>query len=244
MDYKISIIGAGIIGLSIAAELSKLYKNIVVLEKNKKFGQETSSRNSEVIHSGIYYPKNSLKAKLCIEGRRKLYNFCQKHQIPFKKCGKYIVATNKEEEKKLKSILTNAVNNGVENAKMVNQKELKNVEPNVKAISAAFFAESGIVDSHSLMKTLETKSVNNGVDFAYNSEVIDINKFENGYKITVNDNNSDFSFTSEIVINAAGLFADKISALVGVKKAKYMQYFWKGEYFTVVNGKNKMVNSL
>lgn len=107
MDFDIVVIGAGVVGLAIAAELSKTYSNLVVLEKNEKFGQETSSRNSEVIHSGIYYPKNSLKSKLCIEGNKLLYEYCVKNEVPHKKCGKYIIATDEVELKKLDDILEN-----------------------------------------------------------------------------------------------------------------------------------------
>lgn len=244
MDFDVAIIGAGVIGLAIGAELSKTYNKVVVLEKNQKFGQETSSRNSEVIHSGIYYPKNSLKAELCISGRKKLYNFCETNDIPFKKCGKYIVATTEQEKIKLNSILKNAIANGVENAHFVDKDELYRAEPNVKAIAAAFFAETGIIDSHSLMKVFETQILNNNADIAYNSGVKKIEKIENGYEITVQESHSEFVFSSEVVINAAGLFADKISTMLGLSLPEYKIHFWKGEYFTVGNGKNKLVNSL
>ncbi len=244
MDFDITIIGAGVVGLAIAAKLSQENNKLVVVEKYEKFGQETSSRNSEVIHSGIYYPQNSLKAELCILGRKKLYEFCDKFDIPFKKCGKYIVATNEQERKKLNDIVSNAKKNGIENARIIEKAEIKKAEPNVNAFAAAFFADSGIIDSHSFMKKLETQILNNKADIAYNSEVKAIEKIKEGYKIIVNDENSDFSFTSKTVINAAGLFADKISSMIGLDNPKYKIYFWKGEYFSVGNGKNKMINSL
>lgn len=243
IDFEITIIGAGVIGLAIAAELSNFYKDVVVLEKNLKFGQETSSRNSEVIHSGIYYPKNSLKSKLCIEGNKLLYEYCDENEILHKKCGKYIVATNNEEELKLDEILNNAQKNEVVGHK-ISVNELHKKEPNVKAFAAIFFPESGIIDSYGLMKKLETETLNNGAQIVYNSEVVAISKNNNAYKILVKEENSTFSFTSKIIINATGLNADKISGLAGVKNQNYKLHFWKGEYFSIKNGKNKLVNSL
>jgi len=107
---NIVIIGAGVVGLAIAEELSKKYKEIVVLEKHNSFGQETSSRNSEVIHAGIYYPKDTLKAKLCVEGRALLYEICQKYNIPFKKIGKLIVASEEDEIPPLEELFKKADN--------------------------------------------------------------------------------------------------------------------------------------
>jgi len=125
VDFKVVIIGAGVVGLAIASKLSKKKKGIAVVEKNSKFGQETSSRNSEVVHSGIYYPKNSLKAKLCKSGRIQLYDYCKKNDILFNKCGKYIVATNKDEIFELEKILKLAHQNGVLSGRKISLDELK-----------------------------------------------------------------------------------------------------------------------
>ncbi|MBN2662851.1 MAG: NAD(P)/FAD-dependent oxidoreductase [Bacteroidales bacterium] len=244
MDFDIVVIGAGVVGLAIAAELSKTYSNLVVLEKNEKFGQETSSRNSEVIHSGIYYPQNSLKAILCVQGNKLIYDYCEKNEVPHKKCGKYIIATDEVELKKLDDILENAKKNGVEDARKISIDELKNKEPNVNAIGALYFPNSGIVDSHSLMKSLEREIFINKAQIVYNSEVIGIFKIDEGYKITIKEENSTFSFSSKIIINAAGLNADKISFMAGIINPEYNLHYWKGEYFSVGNGKNKLVNSL
>ncbi len=244
MDFRIVVIGAGVVGLAIAAELSKTFSDIVVLEKNLKFGQETSSRNSEVIHSGIYYPQNSLKAKFCVEGRKLLYDYCIKNEISYKKCGKYVVATNEKENEKLDDILIRAKKNGVENAKRISLDEFKKAEPNVKACGALHFAESGIIDTFALMKSLETHSVNNNVQIVYNSEVVGVKKINNAYQITVKESDSIFNFSTEIVINASGLGAFNVSSMIGLAKPEYELFFWKGEYFSVGNGKNKFVKSL
>jgi len=244
MDTKISIIGAGVVGLSIAAKLSEQNEGVCVLEKHKKFGQETSSRNSEVIHSGIYYPKGSLKAKLCITGRRMLYEYCRENEVLYNKCGKFIVATDEVEAGHLPGILNRAKENGVESGRIVEQDELKEKEPHIKAVKALYFPESGIVDSHGLMKNLEKDARLNGCDIAYNTEVTAINKIDGGYEITVKDDYGDFVFTTEIVVNAAGLGAFQISDMVGVNEPEYRLYFWKGEYWAIGNGKNKLVGRL
>lgn len=243
-DFNITIIGAGVVGLSIAAELSKTFENIVVVEKHPKYGQETSSRNSEVIHSGIYYPTGSLKAKLCLEGNKLLYEYCDKKDIAYKKCGKLIVATNAQEVKLLDRILEQSQINGVIDGQKITKEEVCNIEPHVKAEAALHFPSTGIVDSFELMKQLQSEAINNGVIFAYASEIIAISKGGNYYKLTVKESQDNFIFSSNIVINAAGLHSDKIASLVGINTPKYELHYWKGEYFGVGNGKNKKLSRL
>lgn len=244
MDTDITIIGAGVVGLAVAARLSGDFGNIVVIEKNKGFGKETSSRNSEVIHSGIYYPRGSLKARLCVEGRQLLYDYCIKNEIPYSKCGKIIVATDREEEKQLPSILEGSKKNGVTSGKQITGEEVRELEPNVEAISALYYPESGIVDSHGLMKELEKEAGRNGVDMAYNNKVTGLRKIDGGYEVTVKDDEGDFTFSSRILINSAGLGAYEISRLMGIDDPYYRLYFWKGEYWGVGNGKGKLVSRL
>lgn len=242
MDFRVVVIGAGIVGLSVAAKLAERFENVLIIDKNNKFGQETSSRNSEVIHSGVYYPHYSLKSMLCVAGRKKLYSYCRQKGITFNKCGKYIVASNPEELVSLRTILTNAERNGVDNACLISKAELRNREPNVRASGAVFFAETGVVSSFELMKSLETSILNKNGQIVYSTELINMQKTSGGYRLFVKDGHSDFSFTSEIVVNSAGLYADTISAMLGI--TDYPIYFCKGEYFAVSNGKNKMLNSL
>jgi len=245
MDFKVAIIGAGVIGLAIARKLSSKYPDVIVLEKHNKFGQETSSRNSEVIHSGVYYPSNSLKSKLCVEGRKLLYRFCRANEINYNKCGKLIIATTTEEKEQLKSIQLNSIKNGVSNSRIIEANEIEEIEPNINAISAIRYPSTGIIDSHGLMKRLETDCINNNGQIAYGNKVNKIRKIENGFSIIVEDElESEFEFTSEIVINASGLEAYNISSAIGLAKEEYKQYFWKGEYFAIGNGKNKLINSL
>lgn len=244
MDTEITIIGAGVVGLAIAARLSDTFEGVVVVEKNKGFGKETSSRNSEVVHSGIYYPQGSLKARLCVKGRQLLYDYCEKNEIPHSNCGKLIVATDEEEEKQLPSILERSKKNGVTSGKHITSEEAKELEPNIEVMSALYFPESGIVDSHGLMKELEKEAGRNGVDMAYNNEVAGLKKIDGGYEVTVKDADGDFTFSTCNVINAAGLGAYNISRLMGYDDPFYRLYYWKGEYWGVGNGKNKLVNRL
>jgi len=244
MDFKIAVIGAGVVGLAITRELTKYYENIIVIEKNEKSGQETSSRNSEVIHSGIYYPQNSLKAELCVKGQKIIYNYCDQRNIDYKKCGKYIIATNKEQEQKLEQIYSNAIKNGVSNLKIISKNQFNKAEPNVFATKAIHFPESGIIDSYYLIKSLEAEILNSNNYIVYNTEVVNILKIKRGYQINTRNNNEEFSFSSEIIINSSGLNSEKMARNVGLSDIRYTLHFWKGEYFSIGNGKNKLVNSL
>ncbi len=243
MDFDVVVIGAGVVGLAIGTELSKETSEVVVVERHKKFGQETSSRNSEVVHSGIYYPAGSLKALLCVEGQKLLYERCEKYDIPYRRCGKFIIAKNNEEIPYLKNLLKKASANGAK-GKLLTSEEVKSYEPNIECIAGLYFPDSGIIDSHGLMKSFEAEIFNNDAEVVYDSEVTGIKKIDNGYEITVTDADGDFRFTSRVVVNSAGLFADKISAMLGLDLPEYEIFFWKGEYFAVGNGKNKLVKSL
>lgn len=244
MDTNIIIIGAGVVGLAIARELSSQFDDVYLVEKNKTFGQETSSRNSEVIHSGIYYPKGSLKATLCVEGKKLLYDYCQKNQILHKKIGKLVVSTNETEDLQLFSILQRARENNVEDARLLSVEEIKQLEPHITATSSIYFPSTGIIDSFGLMKQLETDAINNGTQIIYRTKVTKIKKIENGYKVTIQDDYGTDFFSTNIVINAGGLYADKIAEMVGIKDPSYKIHFWKGEYFSVGNGKNKYIKHL
>lgn len=244
-DSEITIIGAGIVGLAIAAKLSEKYSNIFVIEKHHLFGQETSSRNSEVIHAGIYYPKGSLKAKLCVKGKNQLYNFCDKYKLPYSKCGKLIVATNSAEEPALDEIKQKAINNGVDDLKFLTQKEIQKLEPNIAATKALYSPSTGIIESHSFMKQLETLAVNNGTEMVYHTEVKGILKIEGGYQIELDDADGEsFKFTSKIIINAAGLESDLISNMAGMQNEDLKIHFCKGQYFRINPPKNRLLNRL
>ena len=245
MDAQITIIGAGVVGLAIAERVSKDFKDVFLIDKYLTFGQETSSRNSEVIHAGIYYPKGSLKSRLCVEGKRLLYDYCKENDVPFKKCGKLIVATSEDEIPIIEGIQRTAFNNGVEDLVIIDKGRIYELEPSVYAIKAIFSPSTGIVDSHSLMKSYETRTINNGGQIVYGSEVTAIRKFENGYEITLLDSDKNiYRFTSNIVINSAGLTSDKVSEMVGIEDENLKIMFCKGEYFRLNPPKNRFINRL
>ncbi len=245
MDFEITIVGAGVAGLAIAARLSRRGGSMVVLEKHTRFGQETSSRNSEVIHSGIYYPQGSLKATLCVRGREMLYEYCRAHEVRFNRCGKLVVATDAEEEAELELILERSRANGVIDGRLIGPDEIMAMEPHIAARRAIHFPSSGIIDSHGLMKSLETESVNNNVTFAYGNELTAIRKIRDGYELeTTTAGGEIFSFTSRTVINAAGLQSDKVAEMAGIRDESYKLYYWKGEYFRIGNGKNRKIKRL
>ena len=242
---SVTIIGAGVIGLAIARELSRDYKDILVVDKNNSFGQEISSRNSEVIHAGIYYPKNSLKAKTCVEGRRLMYEYCAKNNIGYKKTGKLIVAVKDDEIKNLEELFNNGLENGVEDLKLLSGNEVKSIEPNIRAKSAIYSSSTGILDSHGLMKKLAAEAKSNNAEIAYNTEAIGIDKVSEGYKIFVEDKSEgSFSFLSRIVINSAGLDSNKIAEAAGLENKEYQLKYCKGDYFRVHNNKAKFINKL
>ena len=244
MDADVTIIGAGVIGLAVAEKISGSFSNVYLVEKNKTFGQETSSRNSEVIHAGIYYPQGSLKAKLCVEGKRLLYDYCRKFDIPFNNCGKLIVATNDQEVSVIEGIKANAARNSVE-LDILDRDHVFALEPNIFALKALFSPTTGVIDSHSLMKRFETNTLNNGAQIVYGSEVKGIRKIDSGYKIRLLDaDGNEFIFTSGIVINSAGLTSDRVSEMAGIRDEKLKIHFCKGEYFRVKPPKNKLISRL
>ena len=244
-DVQITIIGAGVIGLAVASQLTDYSNNIVVIERNKRFGEETSSRNSEVIHSGIYYPEGSLKAKLCVQGRDMLYDLCDRENLPYKKCGKLIVATSEGEVQQLDVLHGKAIKNGVNDLEFMDETQIQKMEPHIVALKGLYSPSTGIIDSHSLMQHFERRCKERGVDFAYSSEVSDIDLVKDTYRIsTVDSTGDEFSFTSSFVINSAGLESDKIAQMPGIHDPNYKIHFCKGEYFSIKPPKNKLINHL
>jgi len=246
-EVDVAIIGSGVIGLAVAHALSRLEKNIIVIDKNLSFGQETSSRNSEVIHAGLYYPPGSLKAETCARGNALLYELCRKHNIPHKKLGKIIVANDKEGLKDIETIRKNAAKCGVENLKRISQDEIKKLEPHVKAKSGLFSPDTGIIDSHALLEFFFHAAKEKGVDFAFSVEAKAIKKEGSFYKITVKEpKGNSFSFRAKAVVNAGGLWADKVASLVGIdiEANSYKIHYCKGEYFRIKGAKKFSITHL
>ena len=245
MYVQITIIGAGVVGLAVSERVTRDFGDVFLVEKHKTFGQETSSRNSEVIHAGIYYPKDSLKSRLCLEGKSMMYNYCRKHDIPFKKCGKIIVATSEDEIPVIEQIMKTAAANGVDDLELIDKERIAELEPSVYALKAILSPSTGIVDSHSLMKSLETGTVQNGGQIAYGNELTGIRKIDGGYEITLSDSEkTSFSFSSSIVINSAGLGSGLVSEMAGIQDESLRIRFCKGEYFRLNPPKNRLISRL
>ena len=231
-SLNITVIGAGVVGLSIAEELSANYKRVLLIEKNDSFGQETSSRNSEVIHAGIYYPHGFLKASFCTEGNRLLYNLCRERNIPHKRLGKLIVATNDDECEYLENIKKHAEGNGLSDLTLLGKKQVLTLEPEVSARAAIYSPSTGIIDSHSLMRSFCISAESSGAVIAFRSKVTAIHA-ENGI-YEVETNGGEYRFHTKVIINSAGLYSDTIAAMAGIDidQHGYRLKYCKGNYFS------------
>ncbi len=238
----ITIIGAGVIGLAIAAEIAGPDLNIFILEKNPTHGSGISSRNSEVIHGGIYYPQNSLKAALCVEGRHRLYEIAEKNKILHKRIGKLIVATKTSETEELEYLHENARKNGVNSTELLGARKIAQMEPNIKARSALYSPETGIISAHDLMNYFLMQARHNKAELINCTKVMGIEKEGRSYRIfTQNGKGDTFDFSTSRVINSAGLESDTIANMVG---GSYRLHYCKGDYCSISHVKPGTVNRL
>ena len=214
---KITIIGAGVIGCAVAYQLSKKYDEIFVIEKNPKVTAENqSSRNSGVIHAGIYYPKDEspLKAKLCVQGNRMLYDFCQEFDVPHKQTGKLVMATEEWQLDYLQDTFQIAQQNGVPGAHIISAEDAKKMESNIRCIQAAHFMTTGIVEPTELVYRLFALASQNGAYFLTQTQVVNVNPKRNYFEITTKSGNQTEVFETEILINSAGLYSDEIARMI------------------------------
>ena len=245
-EIDVAIIGAGVIGLATAREIAQGKKEVFVFEKNRTLGLETSSRNSGVIHAGIYYPEDSLKAKLCVEGKNLLYKFCDKHNIAYKKSGKIIVAASKNETTQLEKLYEQGRKNGVDDLMLLSRTEVKKLEPNIEARAGLLSPSSGILDSHTFLKFLYNQAKEKGAEFVFGTEVIGIERAGAKYKVQIKDRDGISAFVAHVVVNCAGLNSDKIAQLAGIDiaKAGYKLHYCKGEYFSLDSKYRNLISRL
>ena len=232
-EFDVGVIGTGVAGLAAARAFADRGLSVVLLERHRKFGQETSSRNSEVIHSGIYYPAQSLKTRWCIQGREMLYEFCQRHGVPFRKTGKYVVATSAEEQAYLEKLFTHAGEVGVPAEKQTGA-QVQSAEPWVKAHSAVFFPESGIIDSHQFMERLLQLAEHAGAVTAYGHAVTHaekVNGGQDGWTLTCELATERLMLRVARVFNAGGLDAAALSNQA-LGTSRYEHKFCRGRYMT------------
>ena len=233
-DFDSIVIGAGVVGLAVARDLAISGRKVLLLEKCKGVGQGVSSRNSEVIHAGIYYPFDSLKRRFCVDGRKLLVSYCQDNKIDHKLLGKLIVANTKEQEIALSVIIKNGVRNGVTDLRMVSGSELEQLEPNLRATKAILSPSSGIVDSHSLMISMLRDFEMNGGLLSFGSSVSAIESLNSGFAVSI-EGHDDFVVTSSELINSASFDSQSISSKIsGINQNSIPKsFFCKGVYFSL-----------
>tara|TARA_B100001123_G_scaffold333854_1_gene376883 strand:+ start:1784 stop:2893 length:1110 start_codon:yes stop_codon:yes gene_type:complete len=235
-DYKVDtiIIGAGAVGLAIAECLSKSGREVIVLESEDDFGKITSSRNSGVIHAGIYYNENSLKSKFCVKGNELLYDYCSKNNIPFENTKKLLIASSNEQISIINDIKNKAEKNGVKGIKNITKKEVINLEPLIFCKEALLIPSSGIIDPISYMRSLVGKIEDSGGMLAFNSKLINCEIKNNKFVLYVSGKDN-ISIQCNSLINSAGLFATDVSSKIeGLSKKFIPQIFYaKGNYFSL-----------
>jgi L-2-hydroxyglutarate oxidase LhgO len=244
-DTSLTVVGAGVVGLAVAARLAVRFPNLVILERRERHGAETSSRNSEVIHGGMYYPEGTLKARLCVRGNRLLYELCERHAVPHRRITKLIVATAPGEVAELERLLVQGRANGVE-LSMLTGEGCRRLEPHVPAVAGLLSPSTGIVSAHGLMDALLQVARAHGAILQAQAEVVGLERRDRDYRLTVRTPDGVEPLTSERVVNAAGLEADTIAALAGIDidAARYRQHWWKGSYFAVTGTKARLVSRL
>ncbi len=228
------VAGAGVVGLAVARALAQAGREVIVLEAAEAIGTETSSRNSEVIHAGIYYPAGSLMARFCVAGRRALYDFCRDRGVPHRNCGKLIVATTAAEDARLAGIKARAEANGVEGMRVLSAAEARALEPALVCTSALVSPATGIIDSHAYMLALQGEAEAAGALVAFLSPVIAARAGRAGIEVEVGGAEPT-TLRCRLFVNAAGLHAPGLAQRIAGMPAERVPgaYYAKGNYFTL-----------
>jgi len=243
---NILIIGGGVVGCAIARAVSARWQDVFLVEQNPKLGMATSSRNSGVIHSGIYYPKNSLKARHCIEGNRLTYEFCKKHNVPFRHTGKLVVAANGHEEADLAALKKKGEDNGVEGLRLIGPAEIRKREPHIAGAAAIEVPSTGIVSAEELVHAYARVATGQGANLVTRARVVSLEPVRSairvGLRIGDEEDAQDETIEARCVINAAGLYSDEIAGLLGNKSWKI--YPVRGEYCEIRGPRASLINDL
>jgi L-2-hydroxyglutarate oxidase LhgO len=233
-DIDCLVIGAGVVGLAVARELALAGREVVIAEAAEGIGTQTSARNSEVIHAGIYYPPGSLKARVCVAGRELLYRYLQERGLPHKACGKLIVATSEAQKPALETIMARAKASGVDSLRWLSGAEAKAMEPEVRCEIALLSPETGVVDSHALMLSLLGECEAAGGSLALNTPITGWRREAEGFSVDFGgDDPATYSVRS--VVNSAGHGAPKLLGLLDGFPAEHVpvQHYAKGNYFAL-----------
>jgi glycerol-3-phosphate dehydrogenase len=243
---NILIIGGGVIGCAIARAVSSDWQDVFLVEQFPKLGMATSTRNSGVNHSGIYYPENSLKARLCVEGNRLTYEFCEKHNVPFRHCGKLVVAADSHEEPELTALKKRGEANGVGGLELIDAAEIRKREPHIRGAAALRVPSTGIVSAEELVHAYGRVATSQGANMVTRAKVISLepcgSTIRVGLKIGDEENPQEEKIDARCVINAAGLYADEVAAMLG--NYSWRIYPVRGEYCEVRGPRASLIHNL
>src|SRR5271170_1351063 len=245
-SVDVLIIGGGVVGCAIAEALSRRWQDVFLVEQFPKLGMSTSTRNSGVIHSGIYYPKNSLKASLCLEGNRLTKEFCAEYNVPHRTCGKLVVAKSKEEEPQLQALLKKGRENGVEGLEILSSEGIRAREPHVRGYSALNVPSTGICSAEELVQAYARVAQQHGANLLTHAKVTTLEPRVNSVRVTLRIDDEEQSETETVearcVVNAAGLYSDEMAKLLGPRP--WTIYPVRGEYCEIRGPRAELVRNL
>jgi glycerol-3-phosphate dehydrogenase len=246
---NIVVIGGGVVGCAVARVVSERWSDVFLVEQMPKLGMGASTRNSGVIHSGIYYPPGSLKARLCVAGNQMLHEFCAAHHVPHRNCGKLVVAHDAKQVAALEHLAENGRANGVTGLRIIERDAVHAREPHIEAAAALEVPSTGIISAEDLIKTLARLATDHGANLLTRTRVVRLDPHADSIAVTLveGDSSEDAQVSEETIearclINCAGLYADEIAAMLG--NSNYCIYPVRGEYCELVRAKSHLINNL
>jgi len=237
---NVVIIGGGVVGCAIARALSAHWDDVFVLEAMPRVGMGASTRNSGVIHAGLYYPPGSLKARHCVRGNRLTYEFCAAHSVPHRNCGKLVVAVNESQAEPLAALMENAKRNGVEGLEMIDRAAIRAIEPHIEAVQAIHVPSTGVLSSEDLVKAYARLAGDRGAHVVTHAKVEKIDAQPSGVRVA----STAGEIEARCVVNSAGLFADEVAGMMGSALAQHRIWPVRGEYCELARAKSDLIRGL